>query len=40
MLERRPLNGRELLMITGVGDSKLQRFGDAFLAVIREYEYA
>lgn len=39
MLERRPLNGRELLMITGVGDSKLQRFGDAFLAVIREYEY-
>src|SRR5690606_17058077 len=40
MLERRPLNARELLLINGVGDSKLQRFGDAFIAVIREYEYA
>src|SRR5690606_262511 len=35
MLERRPLTARELLTITGVGDSKLQRFGEAFLAVIR-----
>lgn len=40
MLERRPLTARELLTLTGVGDSKLQRFGESFLAVIREYEYA
>lgn len=40
MLERRPLSARELLMINGVGDSKLERFGEDFLAVIREYEYA
>lgn len=40
MLERRPLSARELLMVNGVGDSKLERFGEDFLAVIREYEYA
>lgn len=40
MLERRPLNAREFLAISGVGDSKLERFGEAFLLVIREYEYA
>jgi ATP-dependent DNA helicase RecQ len=40
MLQRRPLNARELLMVNGVGDSKLERFGEEFLAVIREYEYA
>lgn len=39
MLERRPLTERELLLINGVGDSKLERFGEAFLAVIRDYEY-
>lgn len=40
MLEYRPITGQELLNITGVGDSKLERFGEAFLEVIREYEYA
>ncbi len=40
MLERRPLTERELLQVNGVGDSKLERFGEAFLAVIRDYEYA
>ncbi|MBE8715922.1 DNA helicase RecQ [Cellvibrio polysaccharolyticus] len=40
MLEHRPLNERELLALTGVGDSKLERFGEAFLEVIRNYEYA
>jgi ATP-dependent DNA helicase RecQ len=40
MLEYRPLNERELLALTGVGDSKLERFGEAFLEVIRNYEYA
>jgi ATP-dependent DNA helicase RecQ len=39
MLEQRPLTPGEMLGISGVGDSKLERFGDAFLAVIREYEY-
>lgn len=40
MLEHRPLTPSELLALSGVGDSKLERFGDEFLAVIREYEYA
>ncbi len=40
MLERRPTTAAGLLLITGVGDSKLKRFGDEFLAVIRESEYA
>jgi len=39
MLEQRPLTPGEMLGISGVGDSKLERFGDAFLAVIREYGY-
>ena len=40
MLERRPTSPANLLLITGVGDSKLKRFGDEFLAVIRASEYA
>lgn len=40
MLEQRPLTSSEMLSISGVGDSKLERFGDEFLEVIREYEYA
>lgn len=40
MLEQRPLTPSEMLNISGVGDSKLERFGDEFLEVIREYEYA
>ncbi|HTF83227.1 MAG TPA: DNA helicase RecQ [Cellvibrio sp.] len=40
MLEQRPLSPSELLTISGVGDSKLERFGDEFLEVIREHEYA
>ncbi len=40
MLERRPTSHASLLLITGVGDSKLKRFGDEFLAVIRASEYA
>jgi ATP-dependent DNA helicase RecQ len=40
MLERRPTSRANLLLITGVGDSKLKRFGDEFLAVIRASEYA
>ncbi len=40
MLEFRPLTAEQLRGITGVGDSKLKRFGDEFLAVIRDAEYA
>jgi len=39
MLEFRPLTSQQLRSITGVGDSKLKRFGDEFLAVLREAEY-
>ncbi len=39
MLEFRPLTAEQLRTITGVGESKLKRFGDEFLAVIREVEY-
>jgi len=39
MLEFRPLTPEQLRSITGVGDSKLKRFGDEFLAVIRAEEY-
>ena len=40
MLEFRPLTPEQLRNITGVGESKLKRFGDEFLAVLREAEYA
>lgn len=39
MLEFRPTTANQLLSITGVGQSKLERFGDEFLEVIREAEY-
>lgn len=39
MLAFRPLTPEQLLGITGVGQSKLERFGDEFLAVVREFEY-
>ena len=38
MLHYRPSNDNELLALSGVGNSKLERYGEAFLAVIREYE--
>jgi len=39
MLDFRPLTPEQLRSITGVGDSKLKRFGEEFLAVIRAAEY-
>ena len=39
MLEFRPLTPEQLRSITGVGESKLKRFGEEFLAVIRAAEY-
>ncbi|MBT3028003.1 MAG: DNA helicase RecQ [Candidatus Thiodiazotropha sp. (ex Ctena orbiculata)] len=35
MAERRPRDRQQLAMITGVGDHKLERYGDAFLRVLR-----
>ena len=40
MLEFRPRTPEQLRNITGVGESKLKRFGEEFLAVIRDAEYA
>lgn len=39
MLEFRPLTLDQMRAISGVGETKLKRYGDAFLAVIREAEY-
>lgn len=39
MLERKPTEKSELLSITGIGESKLEKFGDSFLEAIQEYEY-
>jgi len=39
MLEKRPLSDTEMLCISGVGDRKLEQYGEAFLEVIREFEY-
>jgi ATP-dependent DNA helicase RecQ len=37
IIDRRPRDEEELLGISGVGQAKLQRYGEAFLSVIREY---
>jgi ATP-dependent DNA helicase RecQ len=37
IMARRPRDADELLGISGVGQAKLQRYGEAFLNVIREY---
>lgn len=39
MMERQPTTESELLNISGVGESKLERFGDAFLETIRAYAH-
>ncbi len=36
MAERRPLTPDEMLAVPGVGPVKLARYGDAFLAALRE----
>jgi ATP-dependent DNA helicase RecQ len=35
MLERRPQDETELLALNGVGQTKLERYGEAFLAILR-----
>ena len=37
MIEQRPTNSSELLNISGVGQSKLQRYGEAFLEVLHTH---
>ncbi|MEE2730185.1 MAG: DNA helicase RecQ [Pseudomonadota bacterium] len=39
MVQQRPMTERTLLKLSGVGDSKLERFGADFLEVIRNHEY-
>jgi ATP-dependent DNA helicase RecQ len=39
MVAERPTTESALLRISGVGDSKLEKFGAAFLQVIKEFEY-
>jgi ATP-dependent DNA helicase RecQ len=38
MLSHRPINGQQMLDISGVGAAKMERYGDAFIEVIREHE--
>lgn len=38
MVEKRPLSFAAMLGISGVGDSKLEKYGGDFLSVIEEYE--
>ena len=37
MLETTPTNHSELLAITGIGESKLEKYGDEFLAIVRRH---
>ena len=37
MMERRPATPKQLLLITGVGQSKLEKYGEAFLSVLAEF---
>lgn len=40
MAEERPLTDRELRQVNGVGDIKLEQYGESFLEIIRQHEYA
>lgn len=39
MLQVRPMTERTMLKVSGVGDSKMERFGEEFLQIIRDFEY-
>lgn len=39
MIVKRPMNDSEFLCVSGVGDKKLEKYGEIFLELIREYEY-
>ena len=38
MSVKQPVNKEEMLMISGVGEVKYQRYGKAFLGVIQQYK--
>ncbi|WP_051686963.1 DNA helicase RecQ [Microbulbifer sp. HZ11] len=38
MLSARPRNAQEMLAVSGIGDSKLARFGDPFLKLLSEFD--
>jgi ATP-dependent DNA helicase RecQ len=38
MMERQPANREQLLKTSGVGESKLEKYGDTFLAVINDHK--
>jgi ATP-dependent DNA helicase RecQ len=38
MMERRPENREQLLRINGIGETKLEKYADAFLKVISEHK--
>lgn len=38
MCRKRPKTNREFLAVSGVGNAKLERYGERFMKVIREYE--
>ncbi len=40
MVQRRPTSAADLLDIHGVGQARLARYGEAFLDVLRDHEYA
>jgi ATP-dependent DNA helicase RecQ len=40
MLDIMPMSGSELLTITGVGDSKLEKYGADFIEIISRYANA
>jgi ATP-dependent DNA helicase RecQ len=40
MLDLLPQNIQQLLLVNGVGDAKAQKYGHAFLDVMREYEFS
>ncbi|MBK5263315.1 MAG: HRDC domain-containing protein, partial [Peptostreptococcaceae bacterium] len=37
MCNKMPSNDDQLLMVSGVGESKMKRYGEAFLEVIKEF---
>jgi ATP-dependent DNA helicase RecQ len=39
MIVQRPMKENEMLSVSGVGESKLEKYGAEFLEVIREHEY-
>lgn len=39
MAEQQPQTPFELLRVNGVDERKLEKFGDDFLALIREYQF-